>query len=194
MGIILKAERTTYELIPNGLYDAVCTDIFDIGIQHTSSKEYGDRDTLQCILVWELPELTYTDADGNEQRRQLRKTYTQSTSEKSNLRKDLESWRGQPFTEEEFEAGWDLDAVLGCGCQLQVMQQKSANGNIYVNIKNIVPLKRDRWAEPSHTTSFVLDNEHLDEIDYLPEWVQEKVKASVTYQQLAESIPDWEVK
>lgn len=183
MGIILK-EETSYEPIPSGMYDAVCSDIYDLGIQHTSGQ-FGDRDTLQVMVVWELPELTYTDAEGNEKPRQIRKTYTQSFSPKSNIRKDLESWRGKPFTEEELQ-GFDLDNVLGCGCQIQIMQEKSNNGKTYSNIKNIVPLKRDQWAEPSHKTSFVLKSDRLDEIEFLPEFVQNIIKDSTTYKQLAE--------
>lgn len=181
MGIILK-EESSYEPLPAGMFDAVCTDIIDLGIQHTSGQ-YGERDVLQCMIAWELPELTYTDSEGKEQRRIIRKTYTQSLNSKSSIRKDLESWRGKPFTEEELE-GFDLDNILGCGCQIQIMQEKGSNGKIYGNIKNIVPLKRDRWEQPSHQLSFVLSENTLDQIEFLPEFVQEIIKSSVTYQQL----------
>lgn len=177
MGIILK-EETSYEPIPSGMYDAVCTDIIDLGVQH-SNGQYGERDDLKVMLCWELPELT--DADGKP--RVVRKTYTQSFSPKANIRKDLESWRGIPFTAEELE-GFDLDAILGCGCQIQIMQEKADNGKTYSNIKNIVPLKRDRWAEPTHKTSFVLAGDRLREIEFLPEFVQNIIKESITYKQL----------
>ena len=183
MGVKLRANKKTYELIPNGMYEAVCSDIIDLGVQHSNGK-YGEKDTLQVLIIWELPELTYEDADGNKHPRTVRKRYTQSTDAKATIRKHLESWRGRPFTEEEL-VEFDLDNVLGCGCQIQIMQEQSDDGGkTYENIKNIVPLKREYWTEPTHKTSFELKSDRLAEIEFLPEWIQKIIRQSETYKEL----------
>jgi hypothetical protein len=43
------------------------------------------------------------------------KNYTLSWSEKANLRLDLQSWRGKPFTQEEMRR-FDLETILGAWC------------------------------------------------------------------------------
>ena len=67
------------------------------------------------------------------------KTYTLSWSEKANLRLDLQSWRGKSFTQEELRR-FDLKNVLGVWCQLNIMDQTSANGKTYSNVKGITPV------------------------------------------------------
>ena len=187
MGIILKEEKT-YEPIANGMYEAVCSDVIDLGVQHTEGQ-FGSKDSPQVMLIWELPELTYEDADGNTHPKTIRKRYNQSFGTKATIRKHLESWRGRPFTEDEL-AGFDLDNILGCGCQIQIMQEQSSNGKTYANIKNIVPLKREYWKEPTHKTSFLLAADRLGEIEFLPEWVQDIIRGSETYKQLTGGVGD----
>ena len=47
------------------------------------------------------------------------KTYTASLFEAAALRKDLESWRGKSFTEEEL-GGFDISKLLGCTARIEV--------------------------------------------------------------------------
>src|SRR6185312_17440172 len=64
------------------------------------------------------------------------KRYTLSLHEKSSLRKDLESWRGRPFTDGELE-GWDVEGVLGAAAMLSVVQT-AQQGNVYANVSAIM--------------------------------------------------------
>ena len=64
--------------------------------------------------------------------------YALTLNEKASLRKDLESWRGKPFTREE-EMGFDVESVIGANCLLNV-QHKPAGDKTYANVVSIMPL------------------------------------------------------
>jgi hypothetical protein len=53
----------------------------------------------------------------------VQKRYTASLNEKATLRKDLESWRGKPFTKEEL-AAFDLEKLLGANGLFSVVHIK----------------------------------------------------------------------
>lgn len=55
--------------------------------------------------------------------------YTASLSEKANLRKHLEAWRGKKFTPEELE-GFSLTNILGAPCMLSVIHSDQGKAKI----------------------------------------------------------------
>jgi hypothetical protein len=67
------------------------------------------------------------------------KNYTFSWAEKANLRADLQSWRGKPFTQEEMRR-FDLKNVLGAWCMLNVIEKPGTDGKIYVNVAGVSPV------------------------------------------------------
>jgi hypothetical protein len=71
----------------------------------------------------------------------VQKRYTASLNEKATLRKELESWRGRPFTQEELDA-FDLDKLIGANCQLNI-QHVTKEGKLYANVVSIVPLGKN---------------------------------------------------
>lgn len=118
-----------FQPAPPGLHQAVCCDVVDLGEQETA---FGIK--RQVRIIWQIK-----TKNQKGERFQVRQTYTASLNEKSNLRRDLESWRGRPFTPKEI-AAFDVEAVLGANCQLQVVQQISKKGRTYANVKAVVPL------------------------------------------------------
>ena len=79
-------------------------------------------------INFELPNLTKEFKPGEGQKPfSIGKEYTLSLSSKSNLYKDLVSWRGKPFTEEELE-GFDLSKLLGKPCQIQIIHKQGKMG------------------------------------------------------------------
>ena len=80
------------------------------------------------------------------------KRYTLSLHEKSALRKDLEPWRGRPFTEEELQ-GWDVESVIAAPCMISVVQNASG-GNVYANVSGIMRLPKGMEA-PNIIPSYV---------------------------------------
>src|SRR4029079_18261131 len=128
MPIIAKKPESSFEPCPEGLHQAVCVDVVDLGVQ---KSQFGEKHKVE--IRWQV------DQENEQGRRfQLRKWYTLSLHEKSNLRKDLECWRGRKFTETEL-AGFDLENLIKANCQLQVIHNLSDEGKTYDNVQAIVP-------------------------------------------------------
>ena len=67
------------------------------------------------------------------------KNYTLSWSENANLRKDLQGWRGTPWTDAEANR-FDLKNILGQWCMLNVIHAEGKNNKIYANVAGITPV------------------------------------------------------
>ena len=77
--------------------------------------------------------------------------------EKAALRKDLESWRGKPFTAQELE-GFDLEALLSVGCFINVMHQ-TREGQTYANVAAVMRLPKGMTAPSPRDYVRVCDRE-----------------------------------
>lgn len=135
MPLVMPAKGSDFSPPPEGNHVAVCFRVVDLGTQETSFKGEAKR-AHQILISWELPEEKMDDGRPFT----IGRKYTYSSSTKSNLRKDLESWRGKPF--EDWELGeFDIGKLLGAGCMLNVMHEER-NGNTYANIKAIARLPK----------------------------------------------------
>lgn len=137
MTIIAKSAETSYPKVPIGVHKARCIKVIDLG---TQKQEYGGETSWkrQILVIWELPEEL-----NNDQPMTISKFYTLSLHEKSNLGKDLTSWRGRPFTETE-KQGFDVEKLIGVTCQVNVMHKDNGKEDI----SSIMPLgKDDKIAE-----------------------------------------------
>lgn len=137
MTIIAKSSETSYPKVPIGVHKARCVKVIDLG---TQKQEYGGEISWkrQILVIWELPEEL-----NNDQPMTISKFYTLSLHEKSNLGKDLTSWRGRPFTETE-KQGFDVTKLIGVTCQVNVMHKDNGKEDI----SSIMPLgKDDKIAE-----------------------------------------------
>ena len=132
--LIIKEEKTEFPLAPDGLQDAVLVDVVDLGILST---KFGDKHKLS--LVFELEE---QDSEGKHY--VLIKRYTRSLNEKSNLRKDLERWRGSKFTKDELENGVNMEAeFIGLNATLFISHHFSQDHDkTFANIETILPRKK----------------------------------------------------
>lgn len=161
-----------------GTYRAVCYGLIDIGLQYNEVYKSAAN---KVIIIWEIPDETII-IDGEEKPRVMSQTYTASLSERAALRRDLELWRGRKFTDEEL-AGFDLKSIVGAPCLLTVVHREN-NGRVYANIGAVAKLAKG--MERPHGTIepmvFNLDSDPLEKMEQLPEWIQERIKKSVTYQ------------
>ena len=130
MAIIAKDNRKEFTPAPEGLHQAVCVDVTDLGLQPTP---WGEKQKVD--LRWQL------EAMDEETGRPflVQSRYTNSLNEKATLRIHLEAWRGRKFTAEELE-GFDLEKLLGVNCQIQVIHNITDQGRIFANVQAIVPL------------------------------------------------------
>ena len=157
--------------IPAGNYPAVCYSAIDLGVQY---NEHFGKSAKRAMLTWEIPAETI-EIDGEEKRRVISKEYTISLHEKSNLTKDLISWRGRAFTKEE-EDGFSLFNVVGVSCLLQIVH----NDKGYANVAAVAGLVKGMPPiEPENPiVKFDID-EGLNIPDGIPDWIKDKINNSL---------------
>jgi hypothetical protein len=115
------------EPLPEGLTQAACVDVHDLGMQ----IGLKGVEVHKVRLVFETP---LRDSKGQEMRVSTW-PYTVSLGKTANLRKHLERWRGRPFTAQEL-AGFDLDSVIGAPAMLNIVRREK-DGKTYSNIDGI---------------------------------------------------------
>lgn len=181
--IASKKGGSDFTPISAGVHLATCISVIDLGVQ-TTTWQGQEKKQHKVYICWEAPDETVL-IDGEERPRIIGRDYTLSLGEKSVLRAHLEAWRGKTFTEEELD-GFDLVNILGKPCQLSVVHTEK-NGKTYANINAIMSLPKGMNPPPlmSETTYFDLGSEEcLSMMEALPQWIQEKIKAGDTYQEL----------
>jgi hypothetical protein len=127
MPIIVKRE-SNFTPAPGGTFQAVCVDVEDLGMQETT---FGHKHMVR--IVWQLSERMPDNRPFIASKR-----YNASFNEAANLRLDLESWRGRPFTDDEL-AGFDLEKLIGVNCLLNIVQEKKGD-KTFSNVKAVTPL------------------------------------------------------
>lgn len=179
MAIIAKSESAKREITPEGNHIARCVQMIHLGTsEQTFEKEVKVLNKVR--LVWEIPGETYTYTKDDEEIEAcflIGKDYTLSMHSKSALRKDLKSWRGKDFTDDEAKA-FDITKLLGVGCMLNVIH-KTTGENTYANISSIATLPKGMKApeQVNETLEFNFDDK-FEVFEKLPEWLQEKIKVS----------------
>lgn len=128
MPIIAAEPESKFTPAPEGLHQAVCVDVVDLGLKET---QWGEKHKVE--IRWQL-EAENTDTG---ERFVVRAWYTLSLSEKAKLRQQLETWRGRKFSAEELK-GFDLEKLIGANCQLQIVHNLSDEGKVYANVQAIV--------------------------------------------------------
>ena len=138
---IVEDKGGSFESTPSGMHLARCYRIIDLGTQ--KSEYMGVSKLLHKIMLgWEIHGV---NDDGSPIRMKdgrpfaMFKNYTFSWAEKANLRADLQSWRGKPFTQEEMRR-FDLKNVLGAWCMLNVIEKPGSDNKMYVNVAGVSPV------------------------------------------------------
>lgn len=179
MGLVAKdSGGKGFDPLPEAVYNAVCFWVLDLG--HHLDEKFGKR-THSVLIGWETPaERIKIEKDGVIMNlpRMISKKYTISLNEKANLRKDLQSWRGRVFTEEELK-GFDIKNVLGKSCMIQVIHNKSGD-KTYANIAAIMPLMKGvAPLVPENPLVFFSLQDHHDQLpEKIPDWVRDIIKTS----------------
>jgi hypothetical protein len=87
------------------------------------------------VIVWQIDENL---DDGKPFL--VRRRYTCSLHEKATLRRDLESWRGRGFTDQELQS-FDLEILLSASCLLNIIHE-ARNGSIFANVAGVMRLPK----------------------------------------------------
>ena len=164
--------------VEEGTHLGVCSMLIDLGMQYSEVYKKSQR---KVLIGWELPDETI-EIDGEMKPRVLSKRYTANLSEKSNLRKDLASWRGRDFTPDELKA-FDLKNIVGASCLLTIIHSKNGE-KTYANIQSVVKLPKGmaKQALSEPPVVFDLDTDPLERVEDMPAWIAELIKKSETYQ------------
>ena len=176
-----------FKLVPEGTHRAVCNQIVDLGVQRDSWQ--GEEKLMHKIFIrWELPdERIDWEKDGEklEGPMVIGNEYTFSFSDKANLKRDLESWRGKRFTEEE-KASFDMFNLLGAACQVTVTHRTSAKGRDYANVTGVAgwPKGMEKPAE-TECKALKYSQDEPEAFSELPEWLRDKIQSQVLEEQAA---------
>jgi len=190
MSLIAKSTEggsSTFTPVPPGMHLARCYRIVDLGTQKT---EYmGNVKNLHKVMF--QFEVHSEDAQGEPlltskgDPMTVSKNYTVSLAEKSNLRKDLQSWRGKDFSSDELK-GFELKNVLGQWAMLSVVEAHR-DGNTYTNIANINPvpasMKKNGLPEGKNELKlFSIEDADLELFESFSDNLKNKIRLS----------PEWE--
>jgi hypothetical protein len=165
-----------YTPIPEDLHLAICYGIWDIGTQF--SEKYG-KTIHKVIIVWEIPGCRGEfEQDGVKKNlpRAISKRYTLSLHKKADMRKDLESWRGRKFTDDELK-GFDIKKLLGVPCQIQILHAK-VDDKVYANIAAITKAPAGTNIKPENPLKFFSFEEGQPVPDGTPDWIRDLIKQS----------------
>jgi len=172
-----ESTGVSIEKLENGVYTAISSMIIDLGNQVSEKYQKTQR---KFMMIWTV---LGEDVEINGQKlpRTISKEYGFSLGDKSNLRKDLQAWRGQPFTSDELQ-GFNILNVLNKACQLQIIKEEK-NGNTYNNISSIMALPKGTTVEGlEDTCHFDIEDESTWNNWYrIPTWIQEKIKKAENY-------------
>lgn len=136
--LILKKSKD-FLPAPEGVHDAVCVDVVDLGLVETTWQGHTKK-THKVRIAWEIDK----EMPEGKGRFIVMGRYTFSMDKKSNLRKMLKSWRGRDFTKEEME-GFDLEKIISAPCQI-VVTHNDKDGVTYCNIESVIKAGKEKLA------------------------------------------------
>jgi hypothetical protein len=136
----IYVSESEFEILEPGVYEALCRDVTDLGRVKTF-WEGEERNPRKVRLTFQV------DArDSNGKPFYVRRDFTSQLSPKANLTKQLETWRGKPFSVEERKQ-FDLESLLNKPCRLVIVNAVSqSTQKLWANIETIMP--HSRGAKP----------------------------------------------
>lgn len=174
-----------FKKVPPGCHFAICNMVVDLGVQETTFKGAA-KSQHKVYIRWETPDerVTY-EKDGKDVEGpcSIGATYTLSLSEKANLRKVLENWRGQPFTAQELQ-GFDITTIAGKCCQIMV-QHETSGDKTYANVTGVMGTSKDQKDRAKvaksevGVTVFSIGESDDATFEKLPNWLKEKIEGRV---------------
>jgi hypothetical protein len=181
MALIASGGETKgFEEVPEGGHKAICYRIVDAG---TAEEEFNGEKKLQhrIYIFWELPEIKMDDGRPMS----IFREYTLSLHERSNLYKDVMSWRNKPFTTDEIHS-FDVTELLKKGCKVNV--GRTSGDRAKVTSINSLPSAFDDNENlrdlPTSNEVQVFDLE-----DYCKEWSGQSNDASKAMCDMLEELP-----
>jgi hypothetical protein len=122
---IFVSGKSSFVPPPNGLHNAVCVDVVDLGVVNTN---FGPKP--QVRISFEIDKLMPPDPRNPAVQKPYvaSRWFTKSIGKKANLRKFAEDWRGRQFTPAELEK-FDLEKMLNAPAQILIQPSVRADGS-----------------------------------------------------------------
>lgn len=181
---IKAAEIQQRELIPAGNYVAVCYKMLQIGtVDNTFQGVVSKKPMIR--IGWELSDELKVWKEGEAAKPYvIDKEYNLFMTDKSNLRKDLQSWRGAAFTDKE-ATDFDITKLVGAPCLLNIIHKiNEAGTRTYEQIAGITPLPKStpkpQMINPAQVLAFDEWDEHVFQSQ--PDFIKAKIQGSLEYQ------------
>lgn len=183
--MILEDTGPVFKPIPAGMHLARCYRIIDMGTQETNFEGKVDYKR-KLKFVWEVHS---EDEHGTPLKTDkdepfvITKDYTNTWGEKGTLRKDLQSWRGKEFTDEE-QRRFDIKNVLDKWCMLNVTHKAGKTaGKVYANVTALTPVPSQikTIGLPvafNKAEIFSLSEPNMAMFDTFSEWLQKQIMLS----------------
>lgn len=186
MSLVISAKKQNIPPLDRGVYNGICVGIVDEGEQY--SERFG-KHANKVIFVFEVVGEWVDVGEGELKPRWLSREYTANLGTKSNLYRDLISWRGKEFAPGETDR-FDISSMLGEGCQLQVMLKDGKDGRHHNNISSIIGLPKGTKLEAPVSEMFAIDLSDMakaeKDLEKIPEWMREKVRNSTEWKRAHE--------
>ena len=174
--------------VPQGMHLARCYRVVDLGTQDSTYlgtvkklpkvmlqfEVHGEDDAGKAIVTAKNEPMS------------ISKNFTLSLAEKATLRKDLQTWRGREFTEDELR-GFELKNVLGAWAMVSVIKAAGSNGKDYTNIAAIMsvpPAIKKAGMPQGHNDLklFSIDEPDMTLFDSFSNGLKEKIQKSPEWQ------------
>jgi len=173
--------ETKREIVPSGTHIARCYSMIHIGTvewEWQGETKYSNK----IRVTFELPH-EMRDFGGEKKPMQISKEYRLSLHEKSNLRRDLEGWRGKSFTSKEL-AHFDITNLISKECNISIIYKTSKSGNEFAQIGSISGITKGTKCPKQFNDSFIFnyeDNFNVEWLEQQPEWIKDQIKNTDEY-------------
>ena len=192
MALTFKASAGSgdFKSVPAGSHIAVCNLVADLGLQPGSGMYPSPKH--QVYIRFEVAaERVQYEQNGKQLDGPvvIGNAYTASMHEKSNLRKQLEGWRGRKFSDEEAER-FDVASILGKACMLSVIENVKGD-KTYSNIQNISALPKGITAPKAENPLLYYASDDTSQFNQLPEWIKKKIDSQLEKPEVSSDPDAW---
>lgn len=188
------SEGGNFAPTPAGNFIGRCFGLIDLGTQTNETGDFVGKSNHKIKVEFELfgedgeGNPMTIDVDGKAMPMVISKDYTLSMHEKSTLRKELGSWRGKAFLDDDEAVAFDITKLVGAYAMVNIAHKTNAKGKTYANIANLSPLpsalKNAKPAAVHQNRIFNLDEPDMDMFDTFYEYLQETIRKA----------PEWKNK
>jgi hypothetical protein len=125
-----------------GQFAMLCVDVVNLGTNVEQYQDKPPREVAKVALVFASGERQAKEADKDESLALVTVEMALSASEKANLRKLLESWRGRPYTPEQVEAGLPVNKLYSQPALISIAHVLTKKNKKFAKIASIAPLPK----------------------------------------------------